>query len=325
MDPVGAQPSLQCPQVLRIRTGVHRGHLVRPRGALDLDAVELLDARPALERTQDDHRPDRPRGAPAAAGRLLQLADLAVGLAERGAEAGVKLVPLDDQRMPAESLEQLGQLVIAHRVVDRGVGDLVAVDVEDRQHRTARHRIEELVRVPGASGRPGLRLAVADDAGDDQVRVVQRGAKRRCQRIPELAALVDRSGHHRREVAGKAAWPGEAANQSSEPFAIAAQLGLDVRQTAVDPQIRQVRRRPVAGPGDQQDAGGGVENQPIESGVDEVDARDGAPVSKQPMFDVIGLERLIQQVVVLQIDHRGGDVVRRSAVERELLHDFRRR
>ena len=75
----------------------------------------------------------------------------------------------------------------------RRVGDLVAVEVQDRQHRAVGGRVEELVRVPARGERPGLGLAVADHAGHDQVGVVERGAVGVRQRVAELAALVDRA------------------------------------------------------------------------------------------------------------------------------------
>src|SRR5207237_6272220 len=129
------------------------------------------------------------------------------------------------------------QLLVAHRAVDRGVGDLVAVDVQDRQHRAARRRVQELVGVPRAGGRPGLRLAVADDACDDQVGVVERGAERRRQRVAELAALVDGPRHDRSEVAREASGRGEAADQADEPFAIAGELGPYVLRASIDPEV----------------------------------------------------------------------------------------
>ena len=47
--------------------------------------------------------------------------------------------------------------------------------------------------MPGRRERPGLRFAVADDARDDQLGVVERRAEGMAQRIAELAAFVDRS------------------------------------------------------------------------------------------------------------------------------------
>ena len=59
---------------------------------------------------------------------------------------------------------------------DGGIGDLVAVEVQDRQNRAVGGRIQELVRVPARRQRPGFRLAVADDTGDNQVGIVEGGS-----------------------------------------------------------------------------------------------------------------------------------------------------
>src|SRR3546814_4526442 len=67
----------------------------------------------------------------------------------------------------------------------------------------------ELVRVPGGGKRTGLRLAVTDDAGDHDVRVVERRSEGVGQRVAELSALVDRTRHLRRDVARDAAGEGE--------------------------------------------------------------------------------------------------------------------
>jgi len=246
-----------------------------------------------------------------------------MSVVQRRGKRPVEIVPGDDHRVPAEALEQHRQLLIAHRPVDRRVGDLVAVDVQDREHRPARCRVEELVRVPRAGRRPGLGLAVADDAGDDQVRIVERGAERGRERVTELTAFVDRARDRGRQVAGEAARPREVPNEASETFTIARELGLDVLQTAVDPQVCEVRRRAVARTGYQQHARIGLEDQPVQPGIDEVDPGYRAPVAEQAGLYVVGGERFLEQGITLQIDHRRGDVVGRAPVDCEPL-DARR-
>ena len=81
--------------------------------------------------------------------------------------------PADDVGLVAVADEERAQLVVGEPREDRRVGDLVAVEVQDGQHRAVARRVDELVRVPAGGERPGLRLAVADDAGDEQVRVVE--------------------------------------------------------------------------------------------------------------------------------------------------------
>ncbi len=45
--------------------------------------------------------------------------------------------------------------------------------------------------MPARGERPRLRFAVADDRGDDQIRIVKGGAVGVRERVAELAALVD--------------------------------------------------------------------------------------------------------------------------------------
>src|SRR5438105_800828 len=97
------------------------------------------------------------------------------------------------------------ELIMRDSRQDRGIGDLVAVQVQDRQDRAVGGWIEKLVGVPGRGQRTGFSLAIADDAGDQQVRVVERGAIRVGQRVAELTALVDRARSFRRSMTGDAA------------------------------------------------------------------------------------------------------------------------
>ena len=76
---------------------------------------------------------------------------------------------------------------------DRRVGDLVAVQVQDRQHDAVADRVEKLVGMPCGGQWSGLGFAVADDAGDDQLRIVERGPEGMADRITQLAPLMNRS------------------------------------------------------------------------------------------------------------------------------------
>ena len=87
--------------------------------------------------------------------------------------------------------------------------------MQDRQHAAVAGRVEELVAVPAGGQRPGLRFAVADDAGDDQVRIVERGPVGVAQRVAEFAAFVDAAGRLRGDVAGDAAGEAELLEQPS--------------------------------------------------------------------------------------------------------------
>lgn len=58
------------------------------------------------------------------------------------------------------------------------IADLPSVEVKDREHRTVADRIEKLIRLPRRRERACFRLAVTDDAGDDQIRVVEGRTER---------------------------------------------------------------------------------------------------------------------------------------------------
>ena len=154
-----------------------------------------------------------------------------VGHSGPGQVALVPRPPLDRLDLPDDGVHGRGELLVhqrgvialdhVHRVPvsaqqrlqllrrDPGehgrVRDLVPVQVQDRQHRAVTRRVEELVGMPAGGQRPGLGLAVADHARHDQVRVVERRPVGVRERVPELAALVNRPGRLRRDMRRNAA------------------------------------------------------------------------------------------------------------------------
>jgi hypothetical protein len=80
-----------------------------------------------------------------------------------------RVVAGDEDRVPAVAAHQRVELVLGDAGEHGRVGDLVAVQVQDRQDRAVVDRVEELVGVPARRQRTGLGLAVADDARDDEV------------------------------------------------------------------------------------------------------------------------------------------------------------
>src|SRR5262245_60960605 len=121
----------------------------------------------------------------------------------------MRVVSLDEVRRVAHALEEFLQFVLRDAGKEAGIGDLVTVEVEDWQNAAVARRVEELVAVPASGQRAGLRLAVTDDAGNDQVRVVEGGAEGVAQRVTEFTAFVDAAGRFRGDVAGDAAGKAE--------------------------------------------------------------------------------------------------------------------
>ncbi len=147
--------------------------------ALHHVAVNGLRPGPALRCAQYDHRPNRPLVRSAAAGRRLDRIDAVErGIDRRGHGLmhGGGIVAFDKVGLVAIAPHQLGELLTRDAREQARVGDLVAVEVQDRQYRTVGGGIEELVRVPCGCQRTRLGLAVTDNAGDRKVRVVEHGA-----------------------------------------------------------------------------------------------------------------------------------------------------
>ena len=107
--------------------------------------------------------------------------DLVQYLVQRGGHQPVHrgwLVALDEVRVIAVATKQGIELGVRNAAQNGRVGDLVAVQVEDWQDRAVGSWVQKLVRMPG--GRQGARFgfAITHDAGNQQVRVIERGAIR---------------------------------------------------------------------------------------------------------------------------------------------------
>ena len=63
------------------------------------------------------------------------------------------------------------------------------------------NRVEELVGVPARRQWTGLCFAIADDAGHEQVRIVERRSECVRQRVAKLPTFMDRAGRFRGDVA----------------------------------------------------------------------------------------------------------------------------
>ena len=94
-----------------------------------------------------------------------------------------------------------------------------------------------------------------------------------------------------------------------ESGGVVRQRGVEVAQAAFQVEVGQVGGRAVAWTRDEHDIEVMRQDQPVEVRVDEIDAGAGAPVSQEPILDVLGPQRLAQQHVVAQVDLRTGEIV----------------
>ncbi|MCY1234206.1 hypothetical protein D9M72_467800 [compost metagenome] len=217
----------------------------------------------------------------------------------------------DEVRRVAVAAQQLFQLGFRHPGQDRGVGDLVAVQVQDGQHGAVSHGVQEVVRVPAGRQRPGFGLAVTDHDGGNQLGIVEDGPVGVRQGIPEFTALANGARSLGSRVAGDAARVGELPEQLRKPRFIVAHVAVDLRVGALQPSIGHYRGTAVAGPGDEQHLLPVPPDDPVEVGVDEVEPGGGAPVAQEPGLGVLRAERFAQQRVGAEVDLAHGQVVGR--------------
>ena len=296
-------------------------NLMRPKRAFDLQAIDDLRPGPAFGRSEDDHGPAGPRGIVVVSRALLNRVDLADGFFDRRRHQPVhrfRVVAFDEQRRPAAAAEELLQFLVLDAGEDCRVADLEAVEVQDRQNRAVRDRIEKLVGLPGGRQRARFGLAVADDAGDDQPGIVERGAEGVAQRISEFAALVNRAGRRRRDMARNAAGKRELLEQPLHPGFVLADVGIDLAVAALEIGVGDQRRAAMAGAGDVDHVEIVQPDRPVQMDVDEVLPWRRSPMPDHQRFDMRQRERLAQHRIGVEVDLTDREVVGGAPVGVEL-------
>ncbi len=314
---VALEPRLKHGEMVGV--GLHLGqrHLVRSPGPLGGQPVDELRPGPPLGALEDDHRPCGPGGVAGLARVLLDGGDLGDHRVERLRHQLVHLrrvVARDPVHLVPVALEQRGELLLGDARQHRGVGDLVPVEVKDRQHRPVGHGVQKLVGMPPGGERAGLRLTVADDAGDEQVGVVESGAIGVGERVTEFAALVDGTGGLRRHVGRDAARERELAEERAHPVLVLGDVRVDLAVGALEIGVGHRGGAAVPGPDHVDGVEVPVADHAVHVRVDEVEPRGRPPVAEQTGFDVLRTQPLPEQRVVEQVDLTDREIVRRPPV-----------
>ncbi len=268
-------------------------HLMRAPEILDFFAVDGFWTGPAFRAAQNNHRPARDDVRRlAATGALLIIADLVEGAVQRVGHQAVhffRLVAANEQRLIAVAAEQLMQILVAAASQQRRVGDFIAVEVQDRQYRAVARGVQELGAVPAGRERAGFRLAVADDAGGDQIGVIKHRAERVRKRVAQFAAFVNRSGRFRRGVAGNAAGERELPEQPLHPGGVFADVRVDLAVAALQPGVGHHAGAAMPRTADIDHIEVAVADNAVQVSIDKVQTGRGAPVAQQARFNMFGL------------------------------------
>ena len=128
--------------------------------------------------------------------------------------------------------------------------------------------------------------------------------------VAQFAAFVDRAGRFRRAVAADAAGEGELLEELAQAVFVFALVGIDLGVGAFEIAVGRARRaRRGRGRRGRSCRGRTCLISAVEVDLDEALAGVGAPVAEQAVLDVLGLERLAQQGIVVQVDHAGAEVI----------------
>ena len=103
----------------------------------------------------------------------------------------VRVIAFHKVGCPATAPQELLQFLVFDAGQHGRVADLVAIEVQDRQHGSIGDRVEELVGMPCGRQGTGFRLAIANDTGNNQIRIVESGTKGMHWPTSELATFMN--------------------------------------------------------------------------------------------------------------------------------------
>src|SRR6202043_3102132 len=152
--------------------------------------------------------------------------------------------------------------------------------MKDRKYRAVACGIQKFVGMPTSRESPGLSFAVADDATDDQIRIVEGGSIRMRHRVAQFAAFMNGAGGLRRYVTGNSMRPGKLAKEplQSVPAALYRRITLGVR--AFEIAVGHDTRAAVARTNDVDHVQVIVLDQPVEVDIEEIQAGCGSPMTE---------------------------------------------
>jgi hypothetical protein len=156
--------------------------------------------------------------------------------------------------------------------------------------------------MPAGGQRPRLGLAVTDDDGGDQLRVVEDGPVRVCEGVAELAAFADRAGGLGGGVAWNAPRVGELPEQLGQAGFVVADVAINLRIGALQPGVGNQCGAAMAGARYEQHPLVVPADGPVQVGIDKIQAGSGPPVAKEPGLGVFRTEGFTQQRIGPEVD-----------------------
>jgi hypothetical protein len=271
-----------------------------------------LGAGPALGGAQNNHRPAGAVHVAVDPGIPLNFLDLKDTVFHHRRHFLVHLggvAALHDVGGVAVASEQGLQFFPRDAGQNGGVGNLIAVQVQNGQHCPIPSRVDELVGVPGGGQGTGFRFPIAHHAAGDQLGVVQNAAVGVADAVAQFPPFVDGPGRFRGDVAADVAGEGKLLEEALHPLRSLRSCRDRSRSRCLPDRRAKHAGCTMAGPGHEDHVQVVLFNQPIAVDVGEAEGRGSAPVAQQAMLDMLGLEGFFQQGIIPQVNHADGQVV----------------
>src|SRR5918999_3922757 len=201
------------------------------------------------------------------------------------------------------------QLPVTDARQQGGVGDLVAIEMQDGKNSPVVDGIEEFVRVPTGRQRAGLCLAIAYHTSDPQVCFVQGSAVGMCKRVTQFPTFIDGTWCFWGHMAGDATWERELGEQLLHALLVLRDVRVQLAVRALQVRVGHHTRCAVARASDINHVQIILLDDPVKMDIDEVQPWRCAPVTKQSWLDMLGLQRSFQQRIVVQVNLAGRQVV----------------
>src|SRR5438552_655122 len=140
--------------------------------------------------------------------------------------------------------------------------------------------------MPRGGQRSGFRLAIADDAGDGEIGIVEHRSECVTERIAQFAALMDRARALWRCMAGNSSWKRKLNEELAQPGLIGADVWIDLAVGALEISVGHDSRAAVPRAGDINHVEVVFLDDPVQMHVNEVLPGGRTPMAQQHMLHV---------------------------------------
>src|SRR6516165_9844835 len=141
--------------------------------------------------------------------------------------------------------------------------------------------------MPARCQRSRFCLTIADDAGNDQIWVVEGCSIGMRNSIAELSALMDGPGRLRCYVAGDATWKRKLFKQPLHPDFVGSNVWINFAVGSLEIGVRDQTRPAMSRSGDIDHVEVVLFDHSVQVNVDEVQAGRGTPVAQKSRLDVV--------------------------------------